>query len=68
MRVGRVANRAKHAARSVYVVGGRLVLHVTKRERAARHGTRRRRLRHFVAAAANPARYRWRRGSANDVA
>ena len=38
-------------------MGGRLVLHVTKRARAARHGTRKRRLRRFEAAAANQARF-----------
>ena len=65
-RVGRADNRAKHAARrDKCSVGGRLVLHVTKRARAARHGTRKRRLRQFEAAAADVARCRWRIASAN---
>ena len=66
-RVGRADNRAKHAARSACSVGGRLVLHVTKRARAARHGTRNRRQRRSEAAAADLARFRWRRASANGV-
>ena len=65
-RVGRADNRAKHAAlRDKCSVGSRLVLHVTKRARAARHGTRKRRLRRFEAAAADVARCRWRIASAN---
>ena len=43
-RLDRADNRAKHAARSAYSVGGRLDLHETKRARAARHMTRKRRL------------------------
>ena len=35
-RVGRADNRAKHAARSACSVGGRLVIHVTKRLRGPR--------------------------------
>ena len=67
-RVGRADNRAKHAARrDKCSVGGRLVLHVTKRARAARHGTRTRRQRRFEAAAADKARCRWRGASANGV-
>ena len=64
-RVGRADNRAKHAARSACSVGGRLVLHVTKRAGAARHETRKRRLRRFETTAADLARCRWRRASAN---
>ena len=48
-------------------VGGRLVLHVTKRARAARHGTRTSQQRRFEAAAADTARCRWRGASANGV-
>ena len=48
-------------------MGGRLVLHVTKRARAARHGTRTSRQRRFEAAAADTARCRWRGASANGV-
>ena len=66
-RVGCADNRAKHAARSAYIVGGRLVLHVTKRARAARHGTRNRRKRRFEAAAANLAQCRWRGAWAKGV-
>ena len=55
-RVGRADNSAKPAARSACSVGGRLVLYMTKRARAARHGTRTRRRRHFEAAAADLAR------------
>ena len=66
MRVGRADNRAKHAARrDKCSVGGRLVLHVTKRAGAARHRTRKRRLRRFESIAADLARCRWRRASAN---
>ena len=53
VRVDRADNRAKSAARSACVVGGRLVLHVTKRAQAARHETIKRRLRHFEAASAD---------------
>ena len=66
-RVGREDNRAKHAARSACFLDGRLVLHVTKRARAARHGTRNSRQRLSEAAAADLARFRWRRASANGV-
>ena len=67
-RVGRADNRAKHAARrDKCSVGGRLVLHVTKRARAARHGTRTRRQRRFEAVAADRARCRCRGASANCV-
>ena len=48
-------------------VGGRLVLHVTKRARAARHGTRTSQQRRFEAAAADTARCRRRGASANGV-
>ena len=47
-----------HAARSACSVGGRLVLHVTKRDRAVRHGTRKRRLRRFEAVKADLVRCR----------
>ena len=67
-RVGHADNRAKHAARRHKCsVGGRLVLHVTKPSRGARHGTRTRRQRRFEAAAADRARCRWRGASANCV-
>ena len=67
-RVGRADNRAKHTARrDKCSVGGRLVLHLTKRARAARHGTRTRRQRRFEAAAADKARCQWRGASANGV-
>ena len=66
-RVGRADNRAKHAARSACVVGGRLFLHGTTGARAARHGTKERPLRHFEAAAATLVRCRWRRASGNGV-
>ena len=67
-RVGRADNRAKHAAcRDKGSVGGRLVLHVTKRARAARHGTRTSQQRRFEAAAADTARCRRRGASANGV-
>ena len=46
----------QRAVNNLCSVGSRLVLHVTKRARAARHGTRKRRLRCFEAAAANLAR------------
>ena len=67
-RVGRADNRAKLPTRSAYVVGGWLVLHGATRTCAARHGTRKRRLRRFEAITADPARCRWRCVSANDVA
>ena len=57
-RVGRENNHAKCAARIAWSVGGRLVFHGEKRARAARHGTRRLRLRRFEAAAAVLARCR----------
>ena len=61
-------SRQAHAARSDKCsVGGRLVIHRTKRARAARYGTRKRRLRQFKAAAADRARCRWRGASANGV-
>ena len=67
-RVGNADNRAKHAARrDKCSVGGRLVLHETKRARAARHGTRTSQQRRSEAAAANTARCRWRGASANGV-
>ena len=59
--------RAKHAARSACFVGGRLVLHVTKCARASRHGTRKRRLRRWEAAAADRSRCRRKGASANGV-
>ena len=66
-RVGRADNRAKHAARSACSVTGRLVRHVTKRVRAARHRTRKRWLRQFEAASADLVRCRLRKASANGV-
>ena len=61
-------NRAKHAARSEkYSADGRLVLHVTARARAARHGTTTRRQRRCQAAAANRARCLRKGASANGV-
>ena len=67
-RVGHADNHANYAARrDKCSVGGRLVLHVTKRARAARHGTRTSRQRRFEAAAADTARCRWRGASANGV-
>ena len=59
--------RAKSAARSACSVGGRLILHGATRARAARHGTRNIRFQRFEAAAADPARSRWRRASANGM-
>ena len=60
--------RAKHAARSEKCsVGGRQVLHATKRARAARHETKVRRQRRFEAAAADKARCLRRGASANGV-
>ena len=68
LQVGRTDNRAKHAAsRDKCSVDGRLILHRTKRARAARHGTRKRRLRRFAAAAADKAWCRRRGASANGV-
>ena len=58
--VSRADNRAKSAAHSACSVGGRLVLQVTKRARAARHGTINRQLRCSEAAAAAPARHRYK--------
>ena len=67
-RVGHADNRAKHAARrDKCSVGGRLVLHVTKPSRGARHGTRTSQQRRFEAAAANTARCRCKGASANGV-
>ena len=66
-RVGRADNSAKSAARSACSVGIRLVRHVAKRARTARHGTRKRWPQRFEAAAADQARCRWRRASANGV-
>ena len=67
-RVGRADNRAKHAAcRDKCPVGGRLAIHRTKRARAARHGTRKRRQRRFEAAAVDKARCLRRGASANGV-
>ena len=64
--VGRADNRAKSAARRCSV-GGRLVLHLTKRTRAARHGTRKLCLRSFEAASVEPARRQWSKASVNGV-
>ena len=67
-RVGRADNRAKHAAcRDKCSLGGWLVLHVAKRARAARHGTRTRRQRQFEAAVADRARCLRKGASANGV-
>ena len=66
-RVGCADNRAKHAARSACSAGGRLVPHGVTRARAARHGTRKRRLRWFEAAFAELVQCRRRRTSANGV-
>ena len=66
-RVGRADNRAKSAARSACSVGGRLVLHGATRTRAARHGTRKRRLRRFEAASDDLVPCRQNRASANGV-
>ena len=62
----RQPRQARSAQRQV-LRGGRLVLHVAKRARGARHGTRTRRQRRFEAAAADRARCRWRGASANCV-
>ena len=68
LRVGFADSRTKHAScRDKCSVGGRLVLHRTKRARAARHGTRKRRLRRSEAAAADKARCLRRGASANGV-
>ena len=48
-------------------MGGRLVLHLTKRTRAARHGTRKLCLRSFEAASVEPARRQWSKASVNGV-
>ena len=66
-RVDHADNRAKSAARSACVVVGWLVLHGATRARAARHETRKRRLRRFEASSADLARCRWRRASATGV-
>ena len=67
-RVGHADNSAKHAARSEKCsVGGRRVLHRTKRARAARHRTKTRRPQRFEATTANKARCLRRGASANGV-
>ena len=67
MLVGRADNRAKSAARSACSVDGQLVLHGATPARAARHGTRKRRLLRFDATSADLVRCRLRRASANGV-